>query len=1044
MNNDSMNSRFKSYNYKLFVASLVALAPLGANAKTAQTSESDTASADKEMVQVAYRKVAKDDILGGVSVVDVENLMKKNYHTYSLDNMQGYVGGWNGNSLWGMDADNAGYLVLVDGVPREANNVQPSEIAQISFLKGAQAVVLYGSKAAKGAVVITTKRGHNDGLKVEVQANAGLNVAKSYPEYLSSAEYMTLYNEARRNDGLSELYSAEDIYNHGAGLNPYRYPNLDFYSSDYLRKMNSRYEATAEISGGGKRAHFYSNINYYRQGDYFKFGEAKNNNTQRFSVRGNVDIDITDDIKAWVNSSATFYDSHSAKGNYWEAAATWRPNFPQNAAPLISTDMIAPNAKAAWDLMSVAKLVDGKYFLAGTQANSSNVFADIYSAGSSKFTSRQFQFDTGGKYFLAGTQANSSNVFADIYSAGSSKFTSRQFQFDTGININLHKVLKGLSFETHFAVDYATSYNTSFDNSYAVYIPTWANVDGKVNINLHKVLKGLSFETHFAVDYATSYNTSFDNSYAVYIPTWANVDGKDMIVALKKEGEDKKSGNQNISGSTDNQTMFFSGQFNYNNTFNKVHNLSAMLIASGFQQSKSGQYHKNSSANLAFDASYNYAQKYYADFGLAAIHSAQLAPGHREALSPSLSLGWRLKNESFLKNSKVVDDMMISVSGSIINEDIDIANGDNRYYLYQSIWTSDYGYGWYDGSSDKYTYSKRGENKDLDFIKRKELSLNFKTSLWQKLVTLDASFFINSMEGYLISSPTFYPSHLNTGYPAASFMPVLNYNNNRRVGFDFAANFNKKVGDVDLSLGVTGTYYTTKATKRDENNVEQYQNRQGKALDGIWGYKSAGLFQSEEEIKTSPDQSYFGGTVKPGDIKYVDVNGDNKIDQYDQVFLGKGGWYGAPFTLGVNLTAKWKNFTFFALGTGNFGAWGVKNNSYWWVKGDSKYSAVVRNRWTEETKETATYPRLTSLDGNNNFQTSDFWMYKTDAFRLAKVQITYDLPSTLFQKTWLKGLSAYVSGANLLTISGEREVLEMNVGSAPQTRYYNIGVKATF
>lgn len=93
---------------------------------------------------------------------------------------------------------------------------------------------------------------------------------------------------------------------------------------------------------------------------------------------------------------------------------------------------------------------------------------------------------------------------------------------------------------------------------------------------------------------------------------------------------------------------------------------------------------------------------------------------------------------------------------------------------------------------------------------------------------------------------------------------------------------------MDLSLGVTGTYYTTKATKRDENNVEQYQNRQGKALDGIWGYKSAGLFQSEEEIKTSPDQKLFcGGTVKPGDIKYVDVNGDNKIDQYDQVFLGK-------------------------------------------------------------------------------------------------------------------------------------------------------------
>lgn len=198
-----MNSKFKSYNSKFLLAGLVSLAPMAADAKTAAENETDTVAADKEMVNVAYRKVAKGDILGGVSVVDVEGLMKKNYHTYSLDNMQGYVGGWNGNSLWGMDADNAGYLVLVDGVPREATNVMPSEIDQITFLKGAQAVVLYGSKAAKGAVLITTKRGKNDGLKVEVQANAGLNVAKSFPEYLGSAEYMTLYNEARANDGLT-------------------------------------------------------------------------------------------------------------------------------------------------------------------------------------------------------------------------------------------------------------------------------------------------------------------------------------------------------------------------------------------------------------------------------------------------------------------------------------------------------------------------------------------------------------------------------------------------------------------------------------------------------------------------------------------------------------------------------------------------------------------------------------------------------------------------------------------------------------------------
>lgn len=952
-----MNPKFKSCKSKFLLATFAIVSPLCTNARVLET---DTVNGDKELVQVAYRKVAKKDLLGGVSVVDVAGIAKKNYTTYSLDNMQGYIGGYNGNSLWGMDSNNAGYLVLVDGVPREATNVMSSEIEQITFLKGAQAIVLYGSKAAKGAVLITTKRGRNEGLKVEVQANTGLHVAKSFPEYLSSAEYMTLYNEALANDGLPPLYTASDIYHHGAGTNPYRYPNIDYYSSDYIRKAYSRHEATAEISGGGQRAHFYSNINYYRSGDYFKFGEAKNNSISRFSVRGNVDVNISETIKAWVNSNATFYDSNSAKGNYWSTAATMRPNFPQHAYPLIPVDMVDPNAKAALELLSVAKLIDGKYFLAGSQANSTSLFGDIYSAGKSKWTSRQFQFDTG------------------------------------------------------------------------------------VNINLAKLLTGLSFETRFAVDYATSYSTSFDNSYAVYIPTWSNANGKDTIVGLKKEGEDKRSGNQNISNSTDNQTMMFSAQFNYNNTFKQVHNLSAMLIASGYQQSKSGQYHKTSSAHLALDASYNFAQKYYAELGVAAIHSAQLAPGHREALSPSLTLGWRLKNESFLKDVETIDDMMISASGSVINEDIDLARGDTRYYLYQGIWTTDNGYGWYDGSNDKYTFSKRGENKDLGFIKRKEFAVNFKTSLLQRFITFDANFFINSMEGYLIDSPTFFPSHLNTNYPQGSFMPVLNYNNNRRIGFDFALNFNKKFGEVDLSLGLTGTYYDTKATKVDENNVEAYQNRKGKPIDGIWGYKSAGFFQSEAEIAASPDQSKLGSTVKPGDIKYVDINNDNKIDSYDQVYLGKGGWYGAPFTLGMNFTAKWKNFTFFALGVGNFGANGIKNSSYYWVHENGKYSAVVRNRWTPETASTATYPRLSSLSGSNNFVTSDFWMYKTDAFRLAKVQITYDLPQHLFVKTWVKGLSAYLSGANLLTLSSERETLELNVGSAPQTRYYNIGVKATF
>lgn len=933
----------------IFCALLTAPAVLPAGAQ--ESAENDSLNAN-ELVQVAYRKVAPENLLGGVSVINLEELTKKNYNTYSLDNLEGYVGGWNGNSLWGM----SDRLILVDGVPRDANNILPTEIEQITFLKGASAVVLYGSRAAKGVISITTKRGKKAPFTIEVRANTGFHVAKSYPEYLGSAEYMALYNEARENDGLEALYSKSDIYNYGSGENPYRYPNVNFYSSEYIKKAYNRSDVTAEISGGNRRARFYTNIGFNNTGDMFKFGEAKNNHASRLNVRGNVDLSLNESISAYVNANVSFYDSRGANGDsYWSVASTFRPN---RVSPLIPLSYLDENALAARDLLN----------------NTSNII--------------------DGKYFLGGTQSDLTNVFGNYYAAGYNKFTSRQFQFDAGINIDLAKVLKGLS-----------------------------------------------FQTQFSIDYATSYSTSYNNEYSTYAPTWSNYGGKEVIVNLTKYNNDKKSGVQNISGSTDNQTIAFSGQFNYRNTFATDHNVSAMLIASGYQQTYSGQYHRTSNANMGLQLGYNYRNTYYADFGGAAIHSAKLAPGHRQAFSPSLTLGWRMSKENFLADSPVVDDLMLSVSGSILHTDLGIDN----YYMYEGIYNQSDGawWGWRESVSLHSTNSTQGANKDLSFIKRKELAVNLKASLWQKMITADASFFVNSLEGQLITPSSLYPSYFFTYYPEASFMPNVNFNNDRRIGFDFKVDYNKRFGKVDFTMGVAGTYYTTKATKRSEINESAYQNRQGRPVDGIWGLQCLGFFQDDEEVAAAPEQR-FGGTVTKGDLKYVDQNGDNMIDDKDMVYLGKGGWYGSPLTLGLNLTAKWNKFTFFVLGTGNFGGHAMKNNSYHWVSGEKKYSDVVRGRWTEYTKETATYPRLTTGSGINNFQSSDFWMYKTDAIRLAKVQVTYDFPARMFRSTFIHGLSAYVSGSNLLTISKERELLEMNVGSAPQTRFYNIGFKATF
>ncbi len=120
------------------------------------------------------------------------------------------------------------------------------------------------------------------------------------------------------------------------------------------------------------------------------------------------------------------------------------------------------------------------------------------------------------------------------------------------------------------------------------------------------------------------------------------------------------------------------------------------------------------------------------------------------------------------------------------------------------------------------------------------------------------------------------------------------------------------------------------------------------------------------------------------------------------------------------------------------------NNSWAWVYGDGKYSTIVRGRWTPETAETATYPRLTTQGGELNFVTSDFWTYSSDSFYLDQIQLTYDFPSKWFDKKFVKGLSVYINGNDLCMIGKNRTYRETSVGYAPQCRSYNFGVNVNF
>lgn len=903
-----------------------------------------------EKVQVAFRSIDQRDLLGGVSVVDMKEMSEKAYTNGSFGFIDNVVGGFNGN-IWG----NNEHLVVVDGMVRDANNVLPHEIDQITLLKGAAAVVLYGPRAAKGVISITTKRGQVGDLRINIHANTGFYTPKSYPKYLGSAEYMTLYNEARRNDGLEANYSPEDIYNHGSGLNPYRYPNFDMYSSDYLKKAYNRSEAIAEISGGNERVKYYTTTGYYRESSLLKVGKTEDNYISRFFVRGNVDVKLHRLITAQADANVTFYDSYAASVDWWGQAATLRPHLVTPFIPLI--------------------------YIEETDKNSLNTVLNS-------------SYIQGGKYFFGGTQQNPTNPVADAYAAGDNKFVSRQFQF-----------------------------NTRFD------------------VNLSPLLKGLYFRAKYGIDYASTYDQGYSSSYATFAPVWSNYNGKDIITGITQYGKDEKSGKENINNSAYRYTYNVSGQFDYQRTFAEDHNVFAMVLANAWQTQRSGHYHRTTNANMGFQASYNYQHKYYADFSAAMPYSAKLPDSKRVAFSPTVTVGWNIAKEKFMENS-VFDDLVLTASAGIINQDLDITTSDNEdgYYLYKAVLQTGGWYSWGDNGGLGATEFQRGDNYDMTYVKRKEFTVGLRGSMWNRLISFDFNFFTDKMDGGLTRANSLFPNYFTQiGYPSSSIIPYINFNVDKRTGFDFSVYANKKVGEVDLTLGFSGMYYKSTAEKRDENIEFDYLSAIGRALNGHWGLESEGFFQSQAEIDAAPTQTF--GDVKPGDIRYKDQNNDNKIDNNDRVFLGR---WDSPFMGGINLTAQWRNLTLFAMGNLYIGGYGMKDNSYYWVKGNGKYSEVVRNRWTPETAATATYPRLTTTDGANNFRASDFWMYKNNRFNLAQVQLTYKISERALRTTFIKGLSFFVNANNLLTIAKERKALELNVGSAPKTRFYQVGVKGTF
>jgi TonB-linked SusC/RagA family outer membrane protein len=589
--------------------------------------------------------------------------------------------------------------------------------------------------------------------------------------------------------------------------------------------------------------------------------------------------------------------------------------------------------------------------------------------------------DLDGRYLMGGTSSYLTNPIGNSYSGGMNENIQRTFSFNNRINFDLAQLTEGLAFHTNVSFDFYSRYDQSVNNTYSVYEPTW--------------------------------NTAGDS-----------------IVSLKQYGTDTRSGTQNVANSYFQRRIGFYGSLDYDRTFGSDHHFTGSLLGFGNTYKAQGDIQGTKNANLGLRLGYGYKNKYLVDLSAAYVNSTKLPKNNRLALSPSVGLAWVASEENFLSSASAINYLKFRVSAGISNSDAGI----DGYYYYDNVYTRSGGYSWYEGTwSNNGTISSYGGNPNLGFEKRSELNIGFEGLFFNKMFSVDGNFFISAYSDQITRPQTKYPAFYT------DFIPYENFDKNSYNGAELGITFNRDFGKVSFSLGANALYTTSKILKRDELYADAYRYRKGKPTDALFGLVADGLFMDNADIDSHSSQAF--GTVKPGDVKYVDQNKDGIIDGNDEVYIGRSQ---APFSYGLNLKVAYKSLTLFAIGTGRVGADSYMNGNYYWVDGNDKYSEVVLNRWTQNTKATATFPRLSSLSNSNNFRNSTYWLYRNNYFTLNRVQLTYELPAKIANAFKMNHLDVFVNASNIVTISKNTDITNLNIGLEPYYRSFSVGAKIMF
>ena len=952
----------------------------------------------KSVVTAAIAKVSADDLVGKTRL-RADDALKGLAAGVNVTSASGQPGSQPMIRVRGTGTiNNTDPLYIIDGMPADQyglESVNPNDIESIEVLKDAASGAIYGARAANGVILVTTKKGKQGKAQINYNFSKGWQSAWRKRDVTGATDYAILQNEKYVNGGMAPLYP--DPYNLTDG-NGNAITGFGTNWQELLFNDNAPVtQHDVSVSGASEKVNYYLSLGYYTQ-DGIVGGNYGQSNYDRLTLRSNNNFNLFDDSKerdylnkmdisanlSYMRTHSTGVDANSTWGSPLGSALYLAPTLPVTLQGAIAEDMI--DRYAAYDL---------------------------------------YRDENGNPYTIPGylgSYQEQNNPIA-MMQRNPTRYWSHKFMPKFSIDLQLWDNLK-----YHFTWSAEQSF--------------WGN-EGATTEKFYLSGNNNSDHTQASAEKSNSTTWQIENTL-----TYDKTFGKHTIgvvlgqSALKYKGSYLGASHWNLINTNKPYVDYTTGGSVQTTTDADGHIIGVTSLVSGW----AGPNVEHRLASLFGRLSYNYDERYMFQGTIRRDGSSRFGSNNKYGVFPSFSVGWNIMNEKFMENTHDwLTNLKFRASwGKNGNEKI----GDFRYtVLTTSGGTSNY----YFGRQASMIYGSKANglaNESLKWEESEQTDLGFDFGFWNNQLTFTIDYYVKKTNGMLMTMPI--PSYVGES------KPIGNVGDMQNSGVEFELGYKWNIGDARFALKGNASYLKNELKNLGNDTgflnygISQFSDGGTRAENGMpfpyfYGYKTAGVFQNVAQVNgyTNADGGMIMPDARPGDLIFVDMNGDGKITSDDRTKIGKPT---PDWTFGLNFDAEWKGFDFNMFFQGVSGA-DIFDATWRQDIASGNYPTWVLQRWTGEGTSN-TLPML-KLGDSKNWVCSDIYVQDGSYLRLKNISLGYTFPRSLTRKAHIDRFRVYVRAENLITwtkywgfdpeIGTSSTSMGVDYGVYPQARIWTVG-----